>query len=75
MSDDMDTGTVINFHENRGFGFIRPDGARNSAENVFFHVRTFRPAGYFPRVGSRVVFTMGVDKRSGRECAQSVEEI
>lgn len=32
----LQTGTVVNFNEEKGFGFIRPDGG---GDNLFFHIR------------------------------------
>ncbi len=31
----MKTGIIVNFNEEKGFGFIRPDGG---GDNLFFHI-------------------------------------
>jgi cold shock CspA family protein len=71
----MQAGIVLNYHEQRGFGFIKPDGARGSDDNVFFHLSTYRPRDVIPRVGARVMFIEGTDDRSGRIRALHVEEL
>jgi CspA family cold shock protein len=54
-------GTIKLFHEDRGYGFIRPDDA---AADVFFHVSAL--AHRRVRAGDRVSFEMGVDPKKGR---------
>jgi cold shock CspA family protein len=72
---DMQAGIVLNYNEDRGFGFIKPDGACRSDENVFFHHTVYHPSGVIPRVGARVVFSEGTDDRTGRTRAMRVEEL
>ena len=45
-------GTVIRWHDSRGFGFIRSEGSAD----VFFHVRDFRGGAGAPREGLAVTF-------------------
>jgi cold shock CspA family protein len=70
----MQSGKILNFHEDKGYGFIRPDGGRGFSDNVFFHYSIFRPCDVTPRVGAKVMFIEGVDERSGRARATYVEE-
>jgi CspA family cold shock protein len=56
------TGTVKRYFDERGFGFLKPDGA---GEEVFFHVKSFDEQ-VEPHVGDRVEFELGADPKSGR---------
>jgi cold shock CspA family protein len=71
----MQAGIVLNYHDAKGYGFIKPDGARGSEDNLFFHLSTYRPRSVTPRVGARVMFIEGTDDRSGRIRALRVEEL
>jgi CspA family cold shock protein len=65
----MPTGTVKMFNEDRGFGFIKPD---DGGADVFFHVSTLREGDEIAR-DMAVSFEIGVDKKSGKSRAISVD--
>jgi CspA family cold shock protein len=67
----MATGVIKKFIEDRGFGFITPDGARG---DVFFH-KSAMQAGAVPEVGAVVEFVEEMDRRSGRLRAANVRPI
>lgn len=50
---DEQLGKVIEWQDDRGFGFIQP---RESAERLFFHVREYRQDGRRPQVGEWVKY-------------------
>jgi cold shock protein len=65
----MPTGTIKMFNEDKGFGFIKPD---DGGVDVFFHVSALR-AGDEITQGKVVTFEMGVDQKSGKTKAVSVD--
>jgi CspA family cold shock protein len=65
---NMATGVVKRYFDERGFGFIKPDGA---GEELFFHVKSF-DEHVEPHVGDRVEFESGADPKSGRTRAQNL---
>jgi CspA family cold shock protein len=68
----MDEGTIKTITD-RGFGFIRPDNAR---EDVFFHQNALVGVSIDQlRQGDRVSFTIEPDPRSGRMRAQDVRRV
>jgi CspA family cold shock protein len=67
----MATGVIKKFIEDRGFGFITPDGSRT---DLFFHRRAMAP-GCEPTVGTPVEFVEELDPRSGRTRAANVRPI
>jgi len=71
-TDDMTQGTIKSIRDDRGFGFIAPDGAN---QDVFFHSSSVE-GGTFDslREGQRVQFQMGSDPRNpGRSRAEHVQ--
>jgi CspA family cold shock protein len=66
----MPTGTIKMFNENKGFGFIKPDGGGGA--DVFFHVSALRDGDEITE-GKAVTFEIGVDPKSGRAKAVSVD--
>jgi CspA family cold shock protein len=51
------TGTVVWFHESRGYGFIRSDAG---GKDLFFHMDEVRKAGMVaPVQGQRLSFDIG----------------
>jgi cold shock protein len=65
----MPTGTVKRYFDERGFGFLKPDGA---GEELFFHVKSFDDEHVEPHVGDRVEFELGADPKSRRTRAQNL---
>jgi cold shock CspA family protein len=63
------TGTVKNYFEEKGFGFIIGAGDR---VELFFHIRDVVSGEYEPCKGDRVTFVIGTGK-NGRQRAQQVE--
>jgi CspA family cold shock protein len=65
----MPNGKIKMFDGDRGFGFIKPDGGD---ADVFFHVTALREGDEIT-VGKEVTFEMGVDPKSGKSKAVSVD--
>lgn len=65
----MATGKVKMFNEDKGFGFIAPDGG---GDDVFFHVSALREGDDVTR-GTAVKFEIGKDEKSGKTKALSVD--
>jgi cold shock protein len=67
----MPTGKIKMFNEDKGFGFIKPD---DGGGDVFFHVSALREGDEIAR-DKTVSFEVGVDKKSGKTKAVSVDLI
>jgi CspA family cold shock protein len=67
--DSMPSGKIKMFNEEKGFGFIKPDDGSN---DVFFHVSALREGDEIIK-GKAVKFEMGVDPKSGKTKAVSVD--
>ena len=65
----MSSGKIKMFNEGKGFGFIKPDDGSN---DVFFHVSALREGDEIT-VGKAVTFETGVDPKSGKSKAVSVD--
>jgi CspA family cold shock protein len=65
----MPQGKIKLFNEDKGYGFIKPDDGTNE---VFFHVSAL-VEGDEITVGKVVTFEMGVDPKSGKSKAVSVD--
>jgi cold shock protein len=67
-------GVVKRFVGDRGFGFIRPDGA---SSDIFFHIRAFVALlpGATPSAGDEVEFDVVGDPASGKLKALNVRPI
>ncbi len=65
----MPTGKVKMFNEEKGFGFIKPDGGDT---DVFFHVTALREGDEIAQ-GAAVKFETGTDEKSGKTKAVSVD--
>ena len=65
----MPTGKIKMFNEEKGFGFIQPD---DGAVDVFFHVSSLRDGDEITK-GKAVSFETGVDPKSGKTKAVSVD--
>jgi CspA family cold shock protein len=65
----MPQGKIKMFNDDKGFGFITPDDGGN---DVFFHVSALRE-GDDVTVGKVVTFENGIDPKSGKSKAVSVD--
>jgi cold shock protein len=66
----MPQGTVKFFKQDRGFGFIAPDGGGN---DVFVHVSELEKAGLSRLTeGQKVTFDVEPDKKTGKPRAVNV---
>jgi cold shock protein len=65
----MPTGKIKMFNEDRGFGFIRPDGG---GDDIFFHVTVLREGDEIAK-DKAVTFEVGTDPKSGKIKAVSVD--
>lgn len=61
----MQKGTLIEWDDERGFGFIKPDGR---GEKIFVHISAFE-TGRCPQKGERLAFSSGTG-RDGRPAAR-----
>jgi cold shock protein len=66
---EMPQRKIKMFNEDKGFGFIKPvDGG----DDVFFHVSALRKGDEIT-VGKAVTFEIGVDAKSGKTKAVTVD--
>jgi CspA family cold shock protein len=69
----MATGTVKWFNEQKGYGFIQPEGGGN---DVFVHISAVEQAGMKAlKENQRVSFEMEKDKRSGKMSATQLKAL
>ena len=67
----MNTGTVIWFNNEKGFGFIQPD---NGNKDVFVHITAVERAGMYDlREGQKVSFDIVSDSRTGKSAAENLQ--
>jgi uncharacterized membrane protein YsdA (DUF1294 family)/cold shock CspA family protein len=62
------TGRISKWKDDKGFGFIVPDGG---GDELFAHISEVNAEGRRPAAGDRVSYAVGSD-RSGRRCARQV---
>ena len=66
---DHYTGSVMTYFEEKGFGFLRPDGG---GKDIFFHVSRLHEGQATDLVpGTKVTYELGMD-RNGKIAASSV---
>jgi cold shock CspA family protein len=70
MTDERRFGKVKRWNEASAYGFLAEDG---SATQHFFHINDIRKGDDEPRVGQRVSFELGINRRNSREQAMNVE--
>ncbi len=67
----MNTGTVMWFNNQKGFGFIQPD---NGNKDVFVHISAVERAGMNDlREGQKVSFDIVSDSRTGKSAAENLQ--
>jgi cold shock protein len=67
-----ETGAVITYFEDKGFGFLRPD---NGGRDIFFHISRLHEGQATDLVpGKKVVYELGMD-RTGKIAASSVRVV
>ncbi|CAJ1346906.1 unnamed protein product [Effrenium voratum] len=66
----MPRGIILRWHEDKGFGFIRP---HDGGENIFCHVTALLDGDGSVRDGDEVVYEVEWDERKGKERAKQVE--
>ena len=67
----MTTGTVKFYNEQRGFGFIAPDGG---GADVFVHATALERAGLRSlREGQKVSFDTREDRKSGKPAVSTIQ--
>ena len=67
-----ETGAVVTYFEEKGFGFLRPD---NGGRDVFFHISRLNEGQASDLVpGARVIYELGMD-RTGKMAASSVRVV
>ncbi|MBD9449638.1 MULTISPECIES: cold-shock protein [unclassified Rhizobium] len=67
----MANGTVKFFNQDKGFGFITPDGG---GQDVFVHVSAVQGSTLL-REGQKVSYEVGQDRKTGKSKAENVRAI
>jgi len=66
---EQQTGSVMTYFEEKGFGFLRPDGG---GKDIFFHISRLHQGQATELVaGAKVAYDLGMD-RNGKIAASSV---
>lgn len=63
------TGTLRSWNDDRGFGFLTPNGV---GSDVFVHISSFPAGSHRPKVGDVISYTVGTNPQ-GKTFAQDVE--
>ena len=67
----MNTGTVKWYNDQKGYGFIAPDGG---GKDVFVHATALERAGIRSlRDGQKVSFEIQTDQRTGKQSAGNLQ--
>ncbi len=68
----MNTGTVMWFNSQKGFGFIQPDDGN---KDVFVHISAVERAGMYDlREGQKVTFDIVADSKTGKSAAENLQD-
>ena len=68
-STEQQTGSVMTYFEEKGFGFLRPDGG---GKDIFFHISRLHQGQATELIpGTKVAYELGMD-RNGKIAASSV---
>jgi cold shock protein len=69
----MMQGTVKFFNDQKGFGFIQPDGG---GKDVFVHISAVERAGMRAlNEGQRIAFDVVADRRTGKSSADNLQAV
>jgi len=67
-----ETGSVVTYFEEKGFGFLRPDGG---GRDIFFHISRLNEGQASDLTpGTKVIYELGMD-RTGKMAASSVRVV
>jgi CspA family cold shock protein len=67
-----ETGSVVTYFEEKGFGFLRPD---SGGRDIFFHISRLNEGQASDLVpGAKVIYELGMD-RTGKMAASSVRMV
>lgn len=67
-----ETGSVVTYFEEKGFGFLRPD---SGGRDIFFHISRLNEGQASDLVpGAKVIYELGMD-RTGKMAASSVRVV
>jgi CspA family cold shock protein len=70
VNDQQFTGSVKFFNDEKGYGFIEPDGG---SDGIFMHVSQLQNQRTLPASGDRVTYRLTADaRRPGRAMATNV---
>merc|ERR1712032_1503884 len=58
VESERNSGTVVTWNDERGYGFIKPD---EGSENIFCHVSGFVDPFFIPQVGDAVTYKIQVN--------------
>jgi CspA family cold shock protein len=69
----MAQGTVKWFNDQKGFGFIQPDGG---GKDVFVHISAIERAGMGAlNEGQKIAFDVIADRKTGKSSAENLQAV
>lgn len=68
---NVQTGTIVKWNENKGFGFIKP---KSGGKDIFAHISEYSKAHKMPNEGLKVNYFLSTDPR-GRKCAVEIRPL
>jgi len=69
----MTQGTVKWFNDQKGFGFIQPDGG---GKDVFVHISAIERAGMGAlNEGQKIAFDVIADRKTGKSSAENLQAV